>query len=376
MDLMGRSLTLSEIAGLFELSFCKRQKYGRSSMEKITVIFNEYSPSLAEGSNAVTDEHTQTSANLIGDCLSQLGYRVRMQPVSPQRIRAVSKIQDSMVFNMCEWSGKDYHLGVKVIKVLEKSRISFTGADSHTYYWDSKKDLMKKLFRKLSIPTPEWSIYNGGKIKHKHLKFPVIVKPAWEHCAIGISQDSVCRDINSVERKAIQLWETYKQPIIIEEFVSGNEYQVFVFEKNGRSVVLPPAQISYNKTRGFLPLLTFEGKWGDGYETKLSQIGEFTGSPTKLTKLKKLAKDAFRKLNCRDYVRFDVREKNGEFYVLEVNANPGLDTEPEYGLSVAAKALNMDITDIVELIVNSAKHRGNIVANKIYDNIPFHLNYV
>ena len=342
-------------------------------MQKATVIYSGFSPSRVEERIQLADDDTVMSAGLVAAALGKLGYKTSLKEILPEHLDEVGKIKSDLIFNLCEWAGRDYHLGVRVIEILEEQGNLFVGASSENFIWGAEKQLMKKLFDKHAIPTPRWFVYEGGPLKlPKNFPFPAIVKPAWEHSAIGISQNSVVWDSPALERKAKQIWEKFKQPILVEEFMDGDEYQVTVLERQGKPWVLQPAELVYQKADGFVPLLTFEEKWEeDCPEDDLSEIREFSGSPAVGAEIKTICARAFAKLKCRDFIRIDMREKNGRLYLLEVNVNPGLDWDPYYSMTISAKAAKMNFEDLVDAIVSSAKSRIPNQLNKRYESSSF-----
>ena len=188
--------------------------------------------------------------------------------------------------------------------------------------------------------------------------FPLIVKPAWEHCAIGVEQQSVVHGYQSLEIRTRAMWEKFRQPILVEEFLDGNEYQVTILEKEGKPWVLPPAEIIYKKIEGLEPLISFSEKWLDNKtEDDMSELKIFQGSQELRDKIERLALSAFIKLDCKDYVRLDLREKGGEVYILEVNVNPGLDWDPNWGVAVAGQAAGLDFAGLLKVIMDSAVFR-------------------
>lgn len=71
-------------------------------------------------------------------------------------------------------------------------------------------------------------------------------------------------------------------------------------------------------------------------------------------KLSQLARRAFEDLDCRGYVRMDLREKDGNPVLLEVNVNPGLDWDMEYGLTLSADSVGMSWEGLIGVILESA----------------------
>lgn len=309
----------------------------------------------------VADDDTLESARAVGLALERLGFGVSLLEVPPGSVGMVGKIKSDLVFNLCEWSGKDFMLGVGVIRVLEEKGITFTGTDAEGYSWDSQKQIMKRKFDRMGIPTPKWFVVEKEVFDIPYrFPLPAIIKPALEHCAIGVSQDSVVFDRIKLKKKVSEMWKRFGEPILVEEFASGKEYQVTVLEKDGRPWVLPASEIVYRSAQGFMPILTFDSKWDErSAEVEMSQI-RILRDKKQRSLITDMCARAFSLLKCRDYVRFDLREKEGEMLVLEVNVNPGLDFDPEYGLTVSAKAVGMDFQGVVAVIAASALRRARL----------------
>ncbi len=77
--------------------------------------------------------------------------------------------------------------------------------------------------------------------------------------------------------------------------------------------------------------------------------------------LTKISTAAFTELGFRDYARFDVRcDAEGHPYFLELNSNPGLGDDDEYGMTLSYKAVGMTFADFVWEIVQSALRRSTV----------------
>ena len=211
-------------------------------MKTICVLYNK-PEDLHDGS----DMDTQNSAIDAADVLRSEGYEVSLLGIGLDEVPKVKNINDDLVFNLVEWTGKNIDKGTQVIKLLEKKGIPFTGSGSWGFMLSSDKVQMKKEMAKHKIPTPQ-------------LKFPVIVKPAYEHCGIGITQNSIARNEADLRFMIHDLRIKYKQPVIAEEFIKGRELHVTMLEKNGRPWVLPPAEVIFNNPDA---VLSYEMKWDE-----------------------------------------------------------------------------------------------------------------
>lgn len=286
-------------------------------MKTICVLYNK-----PENISDESDLDTQNSAIDVCSELNDAGYDARLLGISIDELGEVRRIKADLVFNLLEWTGKNIENGVKAIKMLEKMRTPFTGSSSQGFLLSSDKVMMKKEMAKNKIPTP------GNK-------FPMIVKPAYEHCGIGITQRSIVDNDAQLRVKSYELRKKYNQPVIAEEFIQGREIHVTVLEKNGRPWVLPPAEVIFDKPGA---VLSYEMKWvEDSVEYSQADM-----EPARLEKrleieIERIAKLCYLKLGGRDYPRLDMRARGEEVFVLEINNNPGMDFDLDSGMGVSAR---------------------------------------
>lgn len=306
------------------------------------------------------DDDTLLSAKKVEEGLVSLGHRVKMLGIDQDEITRISEVSTDLVFNLVEWSGRECELGVRVCEALEKSRIPFTGSGARGYLLSCDKRLMKEEFEKWSIPTPRWQVVDGNNEKLLALPYPVIVKPTLEHCAIGISQKSVVNNENDLRTLIHRLLEEYKQPVLIEEYIEGLEGHVTVLEKDGKPWVLPPAVIEYKKQDGYTGILTYDVKWKTNtWEDDLSVwIDEQTLGMEILSRIEKICVDCYTHLGGRSYPRVDLRIRNSEIYVLEINNNPGIDFETSSGICRSAMKVGMTWEGLLNNIITEALKLG------------------
>lgn len=187
-----------------------------------------------------------------------------------------------------------------------------------------------------------------------NLNFPVILKLLTEDASIGISEFSVVNNFDDLLKQFAFLRATYKQDIIIEEYINGRELNVAILGGN----VLPASEIEFTGLPDNLPkIVTYDGKW---LAESLYYQNTKPKCPAKLDdKLKKtvdeIALASYLAMGCRDYARVDIRiNKQGVPFVIEVNPNPDISfdsgftraaaaaeiTHPELLLKIAEFALN------------------------------------
>jgi hypothetical protein len=60
------------------------------------------------------------------------------------------------------------------------------------------------------------------------LRYPLFAKPVAEGSSMGIHADPICRDETTLRTRVAQLQRDYRQPLLLEELLPGEEYTVGV----------------------------------------------------------------------------------------------------------------------------------------------------
>lgn len=219
--------------------------------------------------------------------------------------------------------------------MLECMGIPYTGSGVKASSVAMDKLAAKKVFLFHGISTPAFSVVEDGKFNG--LKLPVVVKPASQGSAIGVSVVRKKAELKDALKKA----GSYGGAVIVEEFIEGRELTVSILDGK----VLPIIEI--RPKEGFYD---YKAKYTKG-------MTEFV-CPAKLDKKteKKVIKEslaAYEALGCKGAARVDVMlGKKGSPYVLEVNTIPGM-TE----LSLfprAAQSVGLDYPKLVQEMLRGA----------------------
>ena len=114
--------------------------------------------------------------------------------------------------------------------ILETLGIPYTGSDPLTLAATLDKDFAKRLVAASGVPTPAWVLFDGdfaaahGQLEQ--LPLPVIVKPAFEGSSKGILETSVIETRDALFSALGDLYGHYRQPVLVEEFIDGDELTV------------------------------------------------------------------------------------------------------------------------------------------------------
>ena len=179
------------------------------------------------------------------------------------------------------------------------------------------KIISKEIFIKHKIKTPKFislkKNYNRKKIikilNIKRIRFPIVLKPNNEGSSLGVE---ICKDKKKLFSKINSLIKKYSE-IILEEYIGGQEIQAAVINGDPIGAIeLIPKRLFYD----------YKAKY-----TKKAKTEHIM--PARLTKKKyyevlKISKKAHAMLKCRGVSRSDFKFYKNNFYLLEINTQPGM----------------------------------------------------
>jgi D-alanine-D-alanine ligase len=237
--------------------------------------------------------------------------------------------------------------GGELQALLDLAGIPYTGSDLLGSALAMDKDVAKRLFRSVGIPTPDWLVWPANQKAVDGLGLPLIVKPSREGSTVGLS---VVKSRDALEA-AVGLANRYDDQVILERFLPGREFTVGVLGDRALAVgeIIPSHEI-----------FDYECKYTPGMcrEVFPANLESQTTS-----RIQELALAAHRALKLRDFSRVDFRlDKDGTPYCLEVNTLPGMTRTSLFPQS--AGAVGIDFAKACEEIVSLALRRTRL-RNKV-----------
>lgn len=296
--------------------------------------------------------------------LKKLGYDVIHISLTPENISELKNVRFDLAFNLCD-DGllNKSSLEPHVPAICDIFDIKYTGSDYITLSTCLDKIRTKEILSYNNIRTPKFQMFtSGNEVVNRNLSFPLIVKPAREDASIGIRRDSVVNSEKDLRKKVKDVIRTYKQEALVEEYIDGREINVGIIG-NKDPLILPISEISFDNIPSGVPkILTYDGKWcteSEDYLTTQSSCPTIL-DPKIEKEAKQMALKAYNLLSCRDYARIDMRiSTDGIPYIIEANPNP--DISPDAGLAKMSRVLGFDYTGMINLVVNSALERYNLI---------------
>ncbi len=326
----------------------------------VVVLYSKIeSVSKGEAIDIISAQENALVAHEVAAGLRGLGYRVAEAGVVDDVASVLAPFSPAewVVFNLCESPCGDPALEPAVPPILEAHGFAYTGSDGPTITRCLDKGHTKDQLAAHGLPTPRYAILSSPR-ERCDVPLPALVKPLHEDASLGITIDSLVRDRRALERQVAYVVEHYEQPALVEEFVSGREFNVAVWG-NDPPQPLPLSEICYQGIEDPLQrFLTYEAKWVEDSPAYRQTPGVCPAAvpPALGESLVRVALHAYRMTGCRDYARVDMRERDGEPYILEINPNPSLASDA--GFYRSARAAGYDHAHMAEHILGFALGRA------------------
>ncbi len=228
----------------------------------------------------------------------------------------------------------------RIQAVLEYLGIPYTGSDVQSSALAMDKLRTKHLWRGVNLPTPDFAVLQSGTDWEKTLKElggEVMVKPAHEGSSIGMARVSDPHGLQEAYARAAE----YDACVLAERLIVGAEYTIAILDGEA----LPPIRLETHHS-----FYDFDAKY----------IAEDTRyhcpcglAPADESRLRELALAAFSAVGCRGWGRVDVMaDRDGNFYLLEVNTVPGMTSHSL--VPMAARAQGLSFTQLILAILRAS----------------------
>ncbi len=280
-------------------------------------------------------------------------------------LKDLNSNKPDVIFNFMELYKENSRLEMNIVGMLELLGIPYTGAPPMALANCQSKVLAKRILNSYGIRTAKFILIKKAQRSYKHnLRYPLIIKPAFEDASVGIENKSIVTDSRSLKDRVNYVLSVFQQPALVEEFIEGRELNVAVMgDQEARA--LPISEIDFSEMPDHLyNIVSYEAKWDPNHEAYHKTIPNCPAKlPKKIeNKAKEIAVAAFKIMSCRDYARVDMRlSKDNELFVLEVNPNP--DLTQSAGFMRSAEAAGYSYVRALQKIIGLAKKRGKLAGS-------------
>jgi len=315
----------------------------------VVVIYNTVEPGgdvVVQGVDGAVEAH---------DAIIALGHRASLLRVDEgvrPFVEALERLQPDVVFNLCEAFGEVSAGEFGIAALLDLLRIPYTGSGALALAIALNKPLAKTLFVARGILTPGFTVCESMPAEMPTLKFPWMLKLAGEDASLGITTDNVVFDNASAIRRLQQLFDEFRAPVLVEEFVDGREFTVPLLD--GRPLLVEEIEFDVEPR-----IVSFRGKWDEGSAeyagTRPVFAPQIDDGPRH--EMLRLAVEVAEVIGLVDYARVDFRmDGAGRLFVLEGNPNP--DITPGSGYRRALDAVGISYSQFIATLLDKAAGRA------------------
>ncbi len=315
---------------------------------------------IAEG---YTEEETaefdrSDTIDAIEAALDELGYQTdRIGNAKRLIARLAQGNRWDLVFNIAEGL-HGLSREAQVPAILDVYEIPYTFSDPLVLSLSLHKGMTNKIMRQAGIPVADFALVERIEdAEGVDLPFPLFAKPAAEGTSKGISANSVIRDRQALHAACADLLLQFRQPVLVETFLSGREFTVGMIGAGSSAQTLGAMEIHLQpEAEAEVYSYTNKERCEELVRYRLARPEE---EPL-IGQVERLALSAWRVLGGRDGGRVDIRcDGVGRPHFLEANPLPGL--HPHHSdLPILCGFLGVPYVDLIDRIVTSARRRMKV----------------
>jgi D-alanine-D-alanine ligase len=303
--------------------------------------------------HAVAEFDTDVTIDAISGALTALGHEVvRIGHVKALAARLVAGERWDLVFNIAEGVA-GFGRESQVPALLEAYVIPYTFSDPLVCALTLHKGMAKQVARGHGVPTPNFVLVTTpAEATAVTLPFPLFVKPVAEGTSKGVTERSLVTSRAALIEVCAELLAEYREPVLVEEFLSGREFTVGILGTGSGSQALATLEVVL-RAGADASVYSYRNKaeWRELVEYKLLPAGALRED------VEEVALATWKCLGCRDAGRVDVRlDAGGSPQMLEVNPLAGL--TPEHSdLPIMAALQGIDYKTLIGEILRCTATR-------------------
>jgi D-alanine-D-alanine ligase len=291
-------------------------------------------------------------AQVIATYIQKLDIEPKLLPGNSSLVETLKDYKPDMVLNLVDtYKGSDY-LASTIPAVLDLLEIPYIGTDALGLALSTNKFLVSRLLESNGVPVAHSQLFrNSTEFLDPTLRFPLFSKLNETHGSIEITKDSVSENEKHLRERLKYLTTTYKQPVLVEEFIVGREVTAGLLEGLNKKVYVGERVFDQNDEK--YQFVSFDMKWADPDHTVGMEYQKYD-DPI----LREYVKKAFAVLGMYDYGRFDIRiDSSGRYFFLDSNPNPFLgpkEIDSSMGILLDLHGVTFEEA-ILRLIVNTIR---------------------
>ncbi len=293
----------------------------------------------------------------IAAALESLGHSVVLLGGGREFLTHIVRNNLDFVFNIAEGRGNYPSREAQVPAILEMLGVPYSGSDPQCLSICLDKPLTKKLVMTAGVRTPRWQVITQSQqlcqMSGEDFLFPAFIKPAYEGSSKGIRFASRVENAEGLLKATHDLLERYQQPVMVEEFITGDEVTVGVIGNAPPTILGVMRILPKEEGTHFVYSLETKRNWKSLVDYECPARLE----PDIQQQITSSSLNAFQVLGCRDFARLDFRvSPEGMAYFLEINPLPGLNPKSS-DLIIMARKMSWTYQSLLSAILDAALQR-------------------
>ncbi|WP_418500492.1 ATP-grasp domain-containing protein [Culturomica massiliensis] len=325
-------------------------------MKKVGIIYeitnNPYFGKVQENySNKLSEYVKPSEINWICEAFTNLGFDYQLIDGAEGLLKQKDHFKEFDLFFNKSIGFKGLERKIIVPSIGQLYHLPMLGTSGYAMTLARHKYHTNRLLKGMGFPVPFAYYFERKEQISKIHKYPVIVKPNAESDALGISERSVCYSFSEVEEKAEELIYDFNQPIIIEEFIPGEEWKVAVIGNNEKTKACGCVNTLKNGLSMNGTLQTREDILNNNLSYDIPQ------NTSLVTKALSMSEKIHSLLGLNDYSRCDFRiDETGKLYCMEVSTHPYISGKTSSFVMAAMQTFS-NFNAVMKQIVDAALKR-------------------
>ena len=292
------------------------------------------------------------------DAIEKTGYSAKLNVChNNDDLESIVKRKPQLVIPAVKYIPAKNGTNIWLSDYFDRHGINFTGSSREVLKFDSNKVLAKMHLTNKGIKTADYFLATPGQYQKERdlpFTFPLFLKPLDAANGNGIDDLSFVTNFASYESKVASLYNTFNQPVLVEEYLDGREFTVAIIKSNNNEIIASAVEIIPPTSTHGLRILGAQTKKDDS--EKLIEIVDEEVKERVTT----LAIDAYNALGVRDFGRIDIKTNNhGEAFFMEANLVPGMTYGSSYFPVACEIANELTYDKVITLLISGGLARAS-----------------
>lgn len=253
--------------------------------------------------------------------------RVAVVPFAPDTNETIAELRTlnpRLVFNLTEWIDGDRSRDHEITRMLDASRLRYTGSGADSLLLARDKVRAKKRVAALDVAAPRhYRIRSSTQMRR--LPYPLFVKLRDGDGSDAIGNAALVRNAAQLRERLHITKALNHGPALCEEYIAGRD--LFVGLLGNKPAVLHPLELVVGRQgRGAPRFATGRLKHDEKYKRRWKVSYRKARLPDNvLCEINEASRRIFHALKLRDYARIDYRlTPDNRLVFIEANPNPDL----------------------------------------------------